>query len=86
MESKDGLRSARRKNGHICYSTIHSFKGLESPVVIVRDINRISGEQYEALLYVGMSRARVRLILLMHESCREAWKEVLKNTFITKRI
>lgn len=80
------IRSSGRGSGQIGYSTIHSFKGLESPVIIITDINRITGEQYEALLYVGMSRARVRLLLLMHESCRENWKEVLQNTFIGKNI
>lgn len=80
------IRSSGGPDGQIGYSTIHSFKGLESPVVIITDINRITGEQYEALLYVGMSRARVRLVLLMHESCRENWKVVLQNTFISKNI
>ena len=80
------IKSSDRSNDQIGYCTVHSFKGLESPVVIITDINRIHGEQHEALLYVGMSRARIRLVLLMHESCRGNWKDVLKKTFLDQPV
>jgi superfamily I DNA/RNA helicase len=54
------------------FSTIHSFKGLESPVVILVDIDRIEGDEPQSLLYVAMSRARSLLILMISERARQS--------------
>ena len=54
------------------FSTIHSFKGLESQVVIILDIDAVDGEQPQSLLYVAMSRARSLLILMFNEHARNA--------------
>ena len=54
------------------FSTIHSFKGLESPVVIVVDIDEVDAEEPQSLLYVAMSRARSLLILLISERARKS--------------
>jgi superfamily I DNA/RNA helicase len=42
---------------------VHRYKGLESPVVIVTDVDGVSPD-WEDLLYVGMTRATERLIVL----------------------
>lgn len=55
------------------YASIHAFKGLEAPAIILTDIEGIDDEQAKALLYVGMSRARVRLHVLMHERLRSGY-------------
>ena len=55
----------------IIYSTIHAFKGMESPVVILIGISDIESDSQRSLLYVGMSRARSHLIVLMNESVRK---------------
>jgi superfamily I DNA/RNA helicase len=55
----------------VAYSTIHAFKGLEAPVVIMVHVDSLD-EQEESLLYVGMSRARARLYILIDEECRKA--------------
>ena len=52
------------------YSTIHSYKGLESQAVIVVDIDEVDGDEHQALLYVGMSRARGLLVLMINERAR----------------
>jgi len=49
---------------HIGFTTIHAFKGLEAPVVVVSDVASILGEEDEALFYVAMTRAVQRLIVL----------------------
>ena len=54
------------------YSTIHSYKGLESQVVIIVDIEEVDGDEHQALLYVGMSRARGLLVLMINESARSS--------------
>ena len=54
------------------FSTIHAFKGMESPVVAVTDIDEIGSAQTESLLYVAMTRATDRLILLIDKSNESA--------------
>ncbi len=52
------------------FSTIHSFKGLESPVVILVDIDEVDSDGPQSLLYVAMSRARSLLILMISAGAR----------------
>lgn len=61
----------------IPFSSIHAFKGLEAPAVIITDIDNLEDEKALALLYVGMSRARIRLLLLMNEKCRSSYGRIL---------
>ena len=49
------------KSYYAMFSTIQAFKGLESEVVIITDIESYSDSQ---LMYVGLSRARSKMIVL----------------------
>lgn len=63
-------RDAKPKEKTVKFSTIHSFKGLESPVVIIVDVDEeIEGQdnRHQSLLYVGMSRAKSMLVLMVNE-------------------
>ena len=66
-----------REDNNIGYCTVHAFKGMESQVVILTDIENIKGRQSESLLYIGMSRAKIRLCILMSEKCRDDWFKLL---------
>lgn len=48
----------------VVLQTIHRFKGLERPVVIVTDLDQVGERDLEKLLYVGASRARTHLVLV----------------------
>ncbi|MDQ1248375.1 MAG: hypothetical protein QG597_2747, partial [Actinomycetota bacterium] len=50
--------------GRVRYSTIHSFKGLEAPAVILTDVNEASHGPYNELVAVGITRARDWLTVL----------------------
>jgi superfamily I DNA/RNA helicase len=54
----------------LSYSTIHSFKGLERPVVIVVDAGSGNSDETDSLLYVAMTRARLRLFVVCPEEAR----------------
>lgn len=69
--------SAKHGKGGIRYISVHAFKGLEAPAIIVTDIERLD-ERARALLYVAMSRARIRLLLLMHENSRREYNRMLE--------
>jgi len=49
---------------NIFCSTIHSFKGLESPVVILTETDAIKKDRKDELLYVATSRANSHLIIV----------------------
>jgi superfamily I DNA/RNA helicase len=51
-------------SGEILCTTVHSFKGLESPVVILAEIEPYGIQELETVLYVGCSRACHHLIVL----------------------
>ena len=75
------LREEKRDGPWIGFTSIHAFKGMESTAVILTDIEEFQGILAEALLYVGMSRARQRLVMLMHERCRNPYLESVCKTF-----
>jgi superfamily I DNA/RNA helicase len=55
--------------GQVQFTTIHSFKGLEAPAVVVTDLDRETTEgRFDSLLYVGLTRATDRLIALIEAS------------------
>lgn len=68
----------------IRYTSIHAFKGLEAPVIILTDVESIETDRMISLLYVGMSRARVRLHVLMNDSCRSQWDGLLDQGMIRR--
>lgn len=57
------------------FSTIHSFKGLEAPVVLLTDIRSLSTARDFDLLYIGMSRALHRLAVLCHDGVADEIKK-----------
>lgn len=66
----------------IVFSTIHAFKGLESPVVILIDIEQVDSEEARSLLYVGMSRARSLLVLMIREAARGRVEQRIRNAML----
>ncbi|MFI7640595.1 ATP-binding domain-containing protein [Nonomuraea sp. NPDC049400] len=58
------------------YTTIHAFKGLDAPAVIVTDIESAEGAEAEALLYVALSRGADRLIVLAND---QAMRQMARN-------
>ncbi len=61
------------------FATVQSYKGMESNYVVITDIEDITSEIAKSLLYVAMSRARYGLILLISETVRNDYREILKR-------
>lgn len=62
------------------FTSIHSFKGRDAPIVILTDIEDLTSHQSQALLYVGMSRARQQLYMLCHFKCKKQLAQLLKDS------
>lgn len=69
------------KPGHAQARTISSYKGLEAPVVVVTGIADVTSAEAQSLLYVALSRATERLIVL----CDSRVKPALL-TLVTERL
>lgn len=55
---------------YLKFREVRRFKGMESKVVIlIADRMNLPGDR--AALYVGMTRARINLLVLAHESVRD---------------
>jgi len=70
---------AKGTNHSISYCTVSSFKGLENDFIVLTDIEELDSEWWRSVIYVGMSRARVGLHLLLRESLRETYQERLRT-------
>lgn len=79
------FRSRDSPAGSIKYTTIHSFKGLESPVIVISDITKVRGDKALSLLYVGMSRARTKLILLISEKNRKDYLAQIQSGLFKRK-
>lgn len=61
------------------FATVQSYKGMESNYILITDIEDLSSEVAKSLLYVGMSRARYGLILLISEAIQRQYYDILQN-------
>ena len=68
---------ARSRTPVVQYATIQAFKGMESKVIVMCDVEEVAEGEPQALLYVGMSRARSLLMVLMHERTKPAVKQLI---------
>lgn len=60
---------------HLSFSTVQSFKGLESDVVVLIDVDDVESARMRSLLYVGASRARSLLVVLRASSTSEIFAD-----------
>lgn len=68
---RDRLHAVRdAASGQIGFTTIHAFKGMEAPAIVVTDVTGVEGPAMESLFYVAVTRATDRLVVLMDQSLR----------------
>lgn len=60
-------------------SSVHRFKGLERRVVILAEIDRYASSDLEKVLYVGCSRARTHLLLLVDADAPQFIKDCVRQ-------
>jgi superfamily I DNA/RNA helicase len=60
------------RRGHLRFSTIHAFKGLEAPAVILTDLDDQWVPAFDSLLYIGMTRATDRLVAMVESATLRA--------------
>jgi hypothetical protein len=55
----------------VLLESVRRFKGLERPVIVLTGIDDLPATEEQALLYVGLSRARVHLVIVATEATME---------------
>ena len=66
------------------FSTIQSYKGLENSIIILLDFDEISSEHMQKLLYIGVSRAKQELYVLLDQSLKESATRLIAENFSNK--
>lgn len=68
------------------FSTIHAFKGLENTVIILTGFDELTSELSQKLLYVAISRARVKLFIVMTQQMKGQYEQLIafNSTKITR--
>jgi len=74
-----GELPARSRIPVIRFATTQAFKGMESSVVVLCDIEKIGDGEPQSLLYVAMSRARSQLTVLVHEQAKPSISECVRR-------
>ena len=65
LPGRYALTPERGKLGnYVQFASIRAFKGLESPVVILCELEDLKGDTYAQQLYVGLSRARNHCLIV----------------------
>ena len=75
LEGYDITIDYKHRGGRILFSTVHTYKGLSSPVVILTDIDRFTYDNNKMTLYIGMSRAKSLLYVLVRDSAMKLINE-----------
>ncbi|MEU6485965.1 NERD domain-containing protein/DEAD/DEAH box helicase [Streptomyces sp. NPDC046887] len=68
---------AKTQSRSIAHGTVHAFKGMDAPAVIVTDIEEIKDAKGEALLYIASSRARDDLTIIARETARADFRRLV---------
>lgn len=79
------IRAESTAGPAVRYASVHAFKGLESAAVVLTDIDAIDDDQAKALVYVGMTRARLALVLLMSDRVRSRYDALLMEGYKAAR-
>lgn len=62
-------------------STIQGYKGLENTIIILFDFDEITSDEIQRLLYVGISRARQELYLVLDKSHEDSVNKLIQKNY-----
>lgn len=64
------------------FCTVHAFKGMESSIVLITDLDANSIKENQSLIYVGMTRARSGLHVYANKNARSSIQHLLSQVSI----
>lgn len=63
-------------------STIHSFKGLESTIVVLYDFDEVNSINAQRLFYTGISRAGLELYIILNKKLEEDYYKLAHLNYL----
>ena len=79
VRSADKLTAPVSRVPTFAFATAQAFKGMESKVAVLCDVDEIETDESRSLLYVAMSRARSFLTVLLHTRTKPAVHAAFKK-------
>jgi hypothetical protein len=64
------------------FSTIHSFKGLEAPIIFLLDVESFRNDNSRLLNYTAMSRAKALLYIYYNANVRDEMLEMVDKSMV----
>ncbi len=71
--------NAQLQPSGITYATVSAFKGLENDVIILTDIDALESDRDRAIAYVGMTRARIQLFVLLPTELEPEYRMLVRE-------
>ncbi len=68
------------KPDKVQYGSIHSFKGMEAPIVILTDVDNVISQDAQSLFYVGITRALDKLYIFISKKVNSEISKILLET------
>lgn len=68
----------KRTGNSAGFCTVQAFKGLESPVIILTDIEHFDTDERMNIFYIGVTRALQRLAIFVSKAAKSDIKELLQ--------
>jgi hypothetical protein len=79
IRSVDQMPGKDTRKPTFIFATAQAFKGMESKVIVLCDVERIDCDEDRSLLYVAMSRARSLLTVFVHVRTKAAVREAFRK-------
>lgn len=70
----------------VTFATVSAFKGLENDFIIVADVENVTDDWWRAVIYVAMTRARVRLIMMVRADLKDEYTKRVQQAMERMRL
>lgn len=80
LNNNNFIKKLKREGLEI--SSIQGFKGLENTIIILYDFEELESDEAQRLLYVGISRARQKLFLVLNNTLEKSYQKLLQKNYL----
>lgn len=74
-------KALKWKEQGLLHTTVHSHKGLENSFIILTEFDELSTDYSTSLLYIGISRARLKLYVVFDKDVEQSYNKLLDKRF-----
>lgn len=82
LDEDDARLLMARRLTSLSFCPVSGFKGLENDIIVLTDIADVDKDWARAVLYVGMSRARTQLFMVLPVKLKTAYKRLVREWMV----